>query len=122
MVNMRVGFKTVSKGWFLGSLIPSHLENNKEKSALRSYQEDPEPAASRDSKRGIKCFTAREAWMTVGSFTHKPKSKKSYLDFKIKTMHLSAQFFCIKYYNLFLKSTLPQEFFGSVKSVCQFLY
>ena len=60
--------------------------------------------------------------MTVGSFTHKPKSKKSYLDFKIKTMHLSAQFFCIKYYNLFLKSTLPQEFFGSVKSVCQFLY
>ena len=85
MVNMRVSFKTVSKGWFLGSLIPSHLENNKEKSVLRSHQEDPEPAASRDSKRRIKCFTAGEAWMTVGSFTHKPKSKKSYLDFKIKT-------------------------------------
>lgn len=65
MVNMRVSFKTVSKGWFLGNLIPSCLENNREKSALRSHQEDSEPAASRDSERGIKRFMAREAWMTM---------------------------------------------------------
>lgn len=60
MVNIRVSFKAVSKG-FVGNLIPSCLENNRKKSALRSHQEDPEPAASRDSKRGIKCFRAREA-------------------------------------------------------------